>query len=67
MTEPEFKPGDVVQLKSGGPAMTVEGRSAYTDDLICTWFEKEKKYQDTFPAATLVPYVKPRATFGTRG
>lgn len=35
MTE-EFKPGTVVQLKSGGPLMTIEkvGNTKYT----CEWF-----------------------------
>ena len=34
----DFKPGDVVQLKSGGPAMTVGGRVA-EDSIRCHWFD----------------------------
>ncbi|GEO80969.1 YodC family protein [Pararhodospirillum oryzae] len=40
----EFKPGDVVRLKSGGPAMTVEsvGDHYMTGEtgVTCVWFEK---------------------------
>ena len=40
----QFKPGQVVRLKSGGPIMTVEG-----DDMagrvICTWFDEKNKPQ----------------------
>jgi len=44
--EIEFKPGDVVQLKSGGPLMTVSsvGNDAMTKRprVWCVWFVKEK-------------------------
>ena len=40
----EFAPGDVVQLKSGGPPMTIEriakGERTGEDAVYCTWFEK---------------------------
>ncbi|MFT9096338.1 MAG: DUF2158 domain-containing protein [Gluconobacter cerinus] len=39
-----FEPGDTVQLKSGGPLMTVEqvGKTAMTGEntVWCVWFEK---------------------------
>lgn len=36
MSEATFQPGDVVQLKSGGPAMVVE--RAYEDGrVVCVW------------------------------
>jgi uncharacterized protein YodC (DUF2158 family) len=45
-----FKPGDLVQLKSGGPVMTVveygdygEGRRCH-----CTWFDDKKKLTDGY-------------------
>lgn len=39
-----FEAGDTVQMKSGGPVMTVErnikDESSQEDLVICTWFEK---------------------------
>ncbi len=47
---PEFKEGDVVKLKSGGPEMTVS--KIKEDDLRCKWFnekgELKTKYFKTF-------------------
>ena len=46
-----FKPGDTVQLISGGPSMTVK---AVEGDLVtCDWFDGTKKCEDKFRAATL--------------
>ena len=46
----EFAPGDIVQLKSGGPLMTVEqvGKDAMTEQeaVWCTWFEKVGNRQE---------------------
>lgn len=49
----EFSPGDVVQLKSGGPLMTViniaDGGAVW-----CMWFpSSEKTERASFQAATL--------------
>lgn len=57
----EFKAGDVVQLKSGGPLMTVEqvGEKSMTSEkaVWCTWFEKVGNrrvvQRATFPPETL--------------
>ena len=47
----EWKPGDVVQLKSGGPIMTVDGIGG-SGKCICTWFVKgEHKYNTFAPEA----------------
>jgi uncharacterized protein YodC (DUF2158 family) len=43
-----FKKGDVVQLKSGGPRMTVTGYSEL-GNVICRWFSSGKSTEETFP------------------
>lgn len=37
--------GDLVKLKSGGPKMTVAGRSAHGSGLICEWFDEDNEPQ----------------------
>ena len=51
----QFKTGDVVILKSGGPSMTVEQVSE--DSVLCAWFDKYEKKNGSFPpdALTLAP------------
>lgn len=51
-----FNPGDRVQVKSGGPVMTVEHVNG--DSISCVWFEKTKQYRDAFPAVVLVPFSR---------
>jgi uncharacterized protein YodC (DUF2158 family) len=48
-----YNVGDVVQLKSGGPVMTVESR--YDDEKVnCVWFDsKHVEKRGTFPDAAL--------------
>lgn len=56
MAAENFKPGDVVQLKSGGPRMTVTetGRDIAQREMVyCVWFEGKIKKEDAFPPATL--------------
>ena len=52
-----FKVGDVVQLKSGGPLMTVSGfgRGADGSERVnCTYFDKsESEKHGTYPAEAL--------------
>ena len=38
----QFKVGDIVQLKSGGPRMTVESVEA-TNSLFCVWFDETEQ------------------------
>jgi uncharacterized protein YodC (DUF2158 family) len=45
-----FHIGDIVMLKSGGPAMTVDATGEQVD---CVWFAKEEKKSATFQAALL--------------
>jgi uncharacterized protein YodC (DUF2158 family) len=49
-----FKNGDVVQLKSGGPKMTVNGSMA-NGSLHCVWFDKDLNVSNAnFFSAALV-------------
>lgn len=48
-----LKPGDVVQLKSGGPQMTIHAIN--NDVATCVWFEGKKVCRDTFAAVLLTP------------
>ena len=60
----EFKIGDVVILKSGGPLMTVQNIGEYTfishpQALNCIWFEGAKKNADIFHPDSVEPYRPP--------
>lgn len=51
--EEDFSPGDVVELKSGGPKMTIEnvgkyGMGATHDSANCVWFERMKRMEGVF-------------------
>jgi len=63
MTE-AFKSGDVVQLKSGGPIMTVDTISQY--GVFAIWFAYGKRRRQEFPALCLqraaVPQARARGT-----
>jgi uncharacterized protein YodC (DUF2158 family) len=61
MTDVEFKKGDTVQMKSGGPIMTVTNIGDRLGELAvwCMWFEKTKKMEDTFPPEALEKVTKP--------
>jgi len=48
-----LKPGDIVQLKSGGPKMTVQSMSI-DDELYCQWFAGSKLEGGRFPPEALV-------------
>lgn len=50
----EFKEGDVVQLKSGGPLMTISGESDTPGYYLCTWFDdKNEVTSDSFISSIL--------------
>lgn len=40
-----FKTGDLVQLKSGGPVMTVMEKVPVSDNWLCAWFTRKGKLQ----------------------
>jgi uncharacterized protein YodC (DUF2158 family) len=47
----EINVGDIVELKSGSPRMTVSEIIGQT--AICRWFSGDKSEADTFPLAAL--------------
>lgn len=58
MSVAQFHPGDVVQLKSGGPRMTFTGLIS-DDRLFCMWFDKTNVQRSAgFTRVSLV-LVKP--------
>ena len=54
-----FKIGDVVQLKSGGPHMTVTeisgGLTGNTPSVYCVWQVNNVTHRDSFPPEALQP------------
>ena len=63
MTEIPFKPTDVVQVRSGGPRMTVTqvGERLGEPTVWCVWFDGVKKHEGTFsPAALRIVPLTPR-------
>lgn len=60
----EFQEGDVVYLKSGGPAMTITELTE-EDESFCEWFDKNQELQNgSFKNTTLTkdnpsPRAKP--------
>jgi uncharacterized protein YodC (DUF2158 family) len=55
MSETSLKPGDVVQLRSGGPAMTLVSTDASIG--VCLWFDaQERRDSQPFPMHVLRPF-----------
>lgn len=55
----EMQIGDVVQLKVGGPIMTVD-RDMGDEQYLCVWFDdKQERKAHVFPVATLEKYEEP--------
>ncbi len=53
----KFKVGDIVQLKSGGPKMTV---TAVLEKVVHTaWFAGSKNEKAAFPFDAVAPYQEP--------
>jgi uncharacterized protein YodC (DUF2158 family) len=48
---PEFKAGDIVRLKSGGPKMTID--TIDNSFATCVWFEGTERKQDVFSLASI--------------
>lgn len=47
-----MQPGDVVQLKSGGPLMTI--RWIEEDEAYCEWFDNQKNLGNKFALVQLI-------------
>ena len=47
-----FKTGDIVELRSGGPKMTVYDEE-FSGDIRCQWFVNAKLQEGTFPPGSL--------------
>jgi uncharacterized protein YodC (DUF2158 family) len=61
-----FQAGNVVQLKSGGPRMTITGlgTAGGKESAWCAWFEGTENRSAVFPieAIELAPELKPMRT-----
>ncbi|MEA3000714.1 MAG: putative small protein [Sphingomonadales bacterium] len=55
----DFKKGDIVQLRSGGPKMTVE--QDWGDEIRVAWFAGAKMEVQTVHPDALQPYVEPES------
>jgi uncharacterized protein YodC (DUF2158 family) len=61
----KFSVGDVMQLKSGGPAMTIseiikDHGGRLTGSYRCKWFKGASHETFVFEEETLQPYVAPK-------
>lgn len=49
----DLKVGDVVYLKSGGPAMTINGKASMGAEWSCAWFVDSENKEATFKPESL--------------
>jgi uncharacterized protein YodC (DUF2158 family) len=59
----QLKVGELVQLKSGGPVMTVKEKLSI--DYRCQWFAGKKLETGVFPPDSLQPAAAPPAKAST--
>ena len=66
MTNNEFKEGDLVQLKSGGPVMTIEKIATWNGEsgdgkihVTCSFFANDVRKTETFIIHELIKYHAP--------
>jgi uncharacterized protein YodC (DUF2158 family) len=50
----DFKVGDIVQLKSGGPKMTVQDADQEGTGIWCQWFAGSKLERGHFPKDSVI-------------
>jgi uncharacterized protein YodC (DUF2158 family) len=53
-----FAIGDLVQLRSGGPSMTVQDKTP-NGNLVCQWFGGKKLERGVFDPKTVIPAPEP--------
>ena len=63
----EFKIGDTVKLKSGGPLMTIFKYDYDTKEFVCRWFVEGKTEDGYFPPDSLQLAVKKKGTAKNKG
>jgi uncharacterized protein YodC (DUF2158 family) len=62
-----YKTGDVVQLKSGGPWMTVRGyEPTDSDEVLCEWFTGDLRYEKAFKQDMLNRYEPTPSFYSTK-
>lgn len=70
MSDPEFKPGDEVQLKVGGPPMVVMQVADFgplhpNPGVKCEWLDdKKNRKEDVFAATSLRRFAQPTGSIG---
>lgn len=61
METKQFSAGDVVQLKSGGVAMTVQ--SVDEENAFCVWMEGKKLHREKIPFVALTEFRRTAVGF----
>jgi uncharacterized protein YodC (DUF2158 family) len=57
----KYSIGDQVQLKSGGPRMTISGGPYGEGDYYeCDWFAGATNKSSRYPVGALMPWVEPK-------
>lgn len=65
MAKVSFEEGDVVQLKSGGPKMTISNRpealpnGITKDDVLCVWFTPTQEFKSMWYRNTMLTPASP--------
>ena len=56
----QFNKGDIVQLKSGGPKMTVSDLQIHSGHYVVKWFAGSKMESAAVAPEALQPFVEPQ-------
>jgi uncharacterized protein YodC (DUF2158 family) len=65
----QLQQGDIAELKSGGPKMTILSLDGSSGEAMCVWFEGKNRNEEIFDVAALrkVHQQKPRMPLYPRG